>query len=174
MSFFKPLKIFWIVGSAYFTVISAIMYLVSLSDPNQLLRADRFLLILMLSFIMGSGSALYWACDFNKVLAFCLHAGVYNVGFFLFLWMSGMQFVAVIVGTLILATVYTIATIVARLLYKAFRPEKKDATVAPLPQKKHKNSAPSEKKSANKTENNSADTKNSKKNSKEEYKNLFS
>ena len=174
MSFLKPLKIFWIVGSAYFTVISAIMYIVSLSDPNQLLRADRFLLILLLSFIMGLGTALYWACGFNKVLAFCLHAGIYNAGFALFLWMSGMKFEAIIIGTLIFIAVYTVSTIVARLLYKSLRPQKKDATVASLPQKKQKNSAPSEKKSADKTENVSTDTKRSKKNTKEEYKNLFS
>ena len=167
MSFIKPLKVFWVVGSAYFTVISAIMFLISLSGSDQLLRADRFLLILMLSFIMGLGTALYWACGFNKTLAFCLHAGTYIAGFAIFLWLSGMKFEGVAIGTLILAAIYTVCTVVVRRLYNTFRKAKKDSTLKPQPETKQK-------KTEKKDESVKIEAKKSKKAQKEEYQNLFS
>ncbi len=167
MSFTKPLKIFWTVGSSYFTVISAVMFLISLSGSDQLLRADRFLLILMLSFIMGLGTALYWGFEFNKTIAFCLHAGTYIAGFAIFLWLSGMKFEGVVIGTLVLAAIYTACTVVVRLLYKTFRPNKKDAISQSKPEIKQK-------KVENKAEPIKAETKKSKKTKKEDYQNLFS
>lgn len=174
MSSIKPLKIFWIVGSSYFTVISSLMYAVSLVNPDQVINANRFLLILLFSFIMGLGTALYWGCGFNKILAFCLHAGVYNLGFALFLWLSGQEFASVVVGTLIFAAIYTVSTVVVRLLYKTFRTKKNEAADDTPPTLKRQNSPSKDKKSEAKSSTEKSETKKAPKTAKEEYKNLFS
>ena len=166
MSALKPLKIFWIVGTSYFTVISAIMYAISLSSPQQAIEPNRFLLILLLSFIMGLGTAVSRIDGINKILGYCLHAGIYNAGFAIFLWLSGQDFTKVAVGTLIFAAIYTVSTVIVRLLYKAFGSKKNVSPIAsPAPKKQKLASAESKDKQEKKS---------GKKATKEEYKNLFS
>ncbi len=166
MSTLKPLKIFWIVGASYFTVISAIMYALSLSNPDQAIVPKRFLLILLFSFIMGLGSAVSRIDGINKMLGYCLHAGIYIAGFAIFMWMSGENFARIAIGTLIFAAIYTVSTVIVRLLYKALGSKKNVSPIAsPAPKKQKLASAESKDKQKKKSD---------KKAEKEEYKNLFS
>ena len=177
MQYKQALKYFGAVGSAYFTAITSVISLIFLiiglpesSESVKLLQPERLLLILALSFIMSAGSTVYRFANLNKTLSICLHAAIYNVGFFAFLWISvtgyeeniGKKFVLVTVGTLVLAAIYTVATILVRMSERIFVG---DTTAA-----KTKASVKAEIKS------NSLDqtSKKPKKNKKEPYKNQFS
>ena len=131
MQILKVLKNFWFFGASYFAAITSLMCLVSLAIPNKAILSERLLLILLLSFIMSLGSTVYRLDGINKTLAVCLHAAIYNVGFFFFfllLWenmsaqgeISGNKFVYTTVATLIFAVIYVISTIATRMVTKAF------------------------------------------------------
>lgn len=173
MSTLKPLKIFWIVGASYFTVISAIMYALSLSNPDQAIVPKRFLLILLFSFIMGLGTAVSRIDGINKMLGYCLHAAIYIAGFAIFMWLSGEDFVRIAIGTLIFAAIYTVSTVIVRLLYKAFG-SKKNASPIASPAPKKQKTAYAESKGAPKKAADKQEKESGKKAAKEEYKNLFS
>ncbi len=132
MQILKALKNFWLFGASYFAAITSIMCLISLAIPNKAILSERLLLILLLSFIMSLGSTVYRLDKINKTLALCLHAAIYNFGFFFFfllLWesmetqgeISGNKLVYATVATLIFAAIYIISTIATRMVTKAFR-----------------------------------------------------
>lgn len=131
MQILKALKNFWFFGASYFAAITSVMCLISLSIPNKALLSERLLLILLLSFIMSLGSTVYRLDGINKTLAVCLHAAIYNFGFFFFfllLWESmaakseisgGNKLVYATVATFIFAAIYIISTIVTRMITRA-------------------------------------------------------
>ncbi len=130
MQILKALKNFWFFGASYFAAISSVMCLISLAIPNKAILSERLLLILLLSFIMSLGSTVYRLDGINKTLAVCLHAAIYNFGFFFFfllLWesmkthgeISGNKLVYATVATLIFAVIYIISTIAIRMVTKA-------------------------------------------------------
>lgn len=180
MSFLKPLKTFWVVGASYFTVISSVMYAISLSNPDQAIKADSFLLILLLSFIMALGTTVYYTLGLNKLLAAILHGVIYIGGFAAFLWIYGsalslwegeVMIETVAIGTLIFAVVYAISTVAVRLITRILKPQKKEPSAVTKAAAGNKNAVSK----AKKTEDTPAEApKKSKKNTKEEYKNLFS
>ena len=152
MKILKSLKDFIFYGCTYYTAITVAMLIPVLDRPDKMPDAGRYMLFLMLSFIFALGSTLYRVDSINRPLAICLHAAIYNVGFLVFLAVSGMGFSSTIIGTLIFALCYTIITVVFRLIAKSM---------------KKSNLAKAEK-SATKT------SKFEKKPEKNEYKNLFS
>ena len=184
MSFFKPIKTFWVVGASYFTVISSVMYSISLLNPNQAIRADSFLLILLLSFIMALGTTVYYSLSINKFVAAILHGVIYIGGFAAFLWIYGsalslwegaVMIEMVSIGTLIFAVVYAFATVAVRLISKIFKSHKKEPSSVEKATLGNKNAVEGKAKSSKKVEDTPVEaSKKSKKNAKEEYKNLFS
>ena len=154
----QALKYFGAVGSAYFTAITALICLIFLAigtpgsdETFKLLQPERLLLILGLSFVMSAGSTLYRYANLSKTLAICLHAAVYNAGFFAFLWITvtgyeqnvGKKFVLVTVGTLVLAAIYTVVTLLFRMLERTLNaPTKK---VAPKISAAKKSESPEQK-----------------------------
>ena len=185
MSYLKPLKTFWLTGTSYFTVISATMYAISLSNPDKAINAESFLLILMLSFIMALGTAVFRTDGINRILAACLHGVIYIGGFAFFLWTAGdalelwqqnEMIESIAIGTLIFALVYAVCTLVVRLSEKLFKSMLSDDTPA-APVKVKATSLKSQKptQSSDKPiETKEKKQKKSKKQPKEEYKNLFS
>lgn len=180
----QALKYFGAVGSAYFTAIVAVICLIFLiigtpesSESVKLLQPERLVLILALSFVMSAGSTVYRFANLGKTLAICLHAAIYNAGFFAFLWITvtgyeeniGKKFVLVTVGTLVLAAIYTVVTLLVRMSERALIGEtaaapkvKAAARTKAEPATEGKSTAPDEK------------AKKSKKNKKEPYKSQFS
>ena len=142
MSYLKPLKTFWVTGTSYFTAISATMYAISLSNPDKAINAESFLLILMLSFIMALGTAIYRLDNVNRILAACLHGVIYIGGFAFFIWTAGdalelwpqsEMIESIAIGTFIFALVYAVCTLVVRLTEKLFKSIlKDDAPAAPV------------------------------------------
>lgn len=185
MSYLKPLKTFWLTGTSYFTVISATMYAFSLSEPDKAINAESFLLILMLSFIMALGTAVYRTDSINRILAACLHGVIYIGGFAFFIWTAGdalelwqqnEMIESIAIGTFIFALVYAVCTLAVRLTEKLIKSMlKSDTTVAPVKVKATSlKSEKADQRVEKPAEAKEKKQKKSKKQPKEEYKNLFS
>ncbi len=170
MQISKILKNLWFFTASFFTAISTVICLAILVMSESevisagLLDPSSLLLILLLSFLMAVGSTLYRLDGINKALAVCLHAVIYNSGFFAFLWLNidykdgdNSRLATAVIGTLILAVVYVVTMISIRMITKAVSSPKKK-----VPNAKSK---PSEAQSTSKK---------AKKEEKEPYKNLFS
>jgi hypothetical protein len=107
----------------------------SASDPNSsaaLLDPIAMLRILLLSLFMGMGSALSGLDGINKNLGICLHAILYNVGFFIFMWMSvsykngdNSRLATAAIGTVILAVIYAVVMVALKLIPKAIKAGKR-------------------------------------------------
>ena len=154
MKFLKSVKDFLCYGSIFYTAITAFILILVSGTPDKAPDTERFLLILMLSFIFGLGSAIYRIDSISRPLATCLHAAIYNLGFLLFMALCSMGFAGSVIGTVIFAVVYTIITVVYRLISKKLKKSESSEKSVPV--------------------NNSAPVKKDKKNEKNEYKNLFS
>ena len=176
MDYKKAFKYFGALGASIFTAIMvAVCALFFVTGTNaseetfKLLEPGRVLLLMALSFVMSAGSTVYRFANVSKTARICLHAAIYNSGFFAFLWITvsgyeeniGKRFVLVIVGTLVAAVIYTAVTLIARMLARTFSSTDKRTA----------NKATSAKASAAKTEGKPAKQKKSKK---EPYENQFS
>lgn len=131
MDYKKAFKYFGTLGASIFTAIMAAVCLIffitdtgASEETIKLLQPSRVFLIMALSFIMSAGSTVYRFANVSKTAKICLHAAIYNSGFFAFLWITvsgyeenvGKRFVLVIVGTLVAAVIYTAVTLIVRML----------------------------------------------------------
>ena len=120
MNIGKFLKNFVFFGSVFYTVISTgfifIASLLSESQSAMILETDRFMCILLFSFIMSLGSTILRVDEINRVAAVCLHAACYILGFLVFMLLSGTKFAPAIIATAIFAVVYIVSTIICRLI----------------------------------------------------------
>lgn len=183
MSFLKPFKTFWLVGASYFTVLISLFALIfaasgmdSTAETATFFDPAHVLLILMLSFIMALGSAVYRIEELNRTLAAVLHAIIYIAGFVFFLLAGGYDLTGTAVGTLLLTVFYVAATVTVRLVEHFFKKRKKPVSAVDAAMSQNAKKA---KKTAPKADPQATDTtkkpqKESKKKQKEEYKNLFS
>ena len=174
MSFLKPIKTFWIVGASYFTAITVTLCVIysAVTDIARYFDPSHILLILMLSFIMALGSAVYRVDELNRTAAICLHAVIYVLGFVAFFWASGFDFTGIVVGTLILTVVYAAATVTVRLIERAFKKKTKPQSAVSAAMKKSASKTATKAKPEQKDE--AEKSKKKSKKNKEEYKNLFS
>jgi hypothetical protein len=81
---------------------------------------------------MGMGSALSGLDGIDKNLGICLHAILYNVGFFIFMWMSvsykngdNSRLATAAIGTVILAVIYAVVMVALKLIPKAIKAGKR-------------------------------------------------
>lgn len=183
MSFLKPFKTFWLVGTSYFTVITSLFALIfaasgmdGSADAAKFFDPAHVLLILMLSFIMALGSAIYRIDEINRPLATALHAIVYIAGFVFFFWAGGYDITRIAVGTLILSVVYVGATVIVRMVEHFFKKHKKPVSASDAAMSQNSNKAKKEHKASSSeiSDTPKKSKKESKKKQKEEYKNLFS
>ncbi len=144
MQYKQALKYFGAVGASFFTAIMTaicILFFIFGTNPSEetfkLLQPERILLVLLLSFVMSAGSTVYHYAPISKTAAICLHAAIYNAGFFAFLWATvagyeeniGKRFVIVTVGTLVLAVIYVAVTLLLRMIARTLgTPQKKSAS----------------------------------------------
>ena len=139
MKFLKFLKNLWLGAASSFTAIATLLCLfiliLSMSDPNSslsLLDPIAMLRILLLSLFMGAGSALIRLDGMDKNLGICLHAALYNVGFFIFMWLSvnytdgnNSRLATATIGTIIFAVIYTATMVAINLIPKAIKAKQK-------------------------------------------------
>ena len=142
MNIKKVLKNLVFYGSVYYTAITVAFILVAMmiseSDSVKIIDTDRFLLILLFSFMMSLGSTLLQIDRIPRVAAVCLHAACYILGFFVFILLCGGQFAATVIATAVFALFYLIVTIIVNQLRK--RTQKKDKAPQIIsPTKKDKN-----------------------------------
>ena len=108
-------------GSVYYTAISTVLILIATllpGDSAALIETDRFLLILLFSFIMALGSAILRAGIMNRTSASLTHAACYILGFLLFIALVSANFTTTVIFTLVFAIIYTVITLIARRLLK--------------------------------------------------------
>lgn len=134
----KALKNLLFFGSAYYTVITAVLLIVasSMSDGQavRLIEVDQFLKILLFSFIMSVGSTLYRADLIPRVAAACLHAVCYIGGWALFIAICGGNFSVTAISTAVFAVLYAAITFVCRKICK--RSKKAPAQSPKTPERK--------------------------------------
>ena len=135
MEFKKFVKNFIFFGSLNNTVISAIFLLIALavtpvsenaqvcsacglSQDALFLEAGRFLAILLFSFIMSLGTAIFRINGISKTAAHLSHAACFVFGFLIFLLVCDMGFAKSVIGTAIFAIFYTIERIIQMLIIK--------------------------------------------------------
>ena len=118
----KFLKNILFFGSVYYTSIATVLILIVTCLPGDnatLIETDRFLLILLFSFMMGLGSAILRAEIMSRTAASLTHAACYIIGFLLFVALSGAGFSSSVIFTLVFSIVYVVITIIARCALKA-------------------------------------------------------
>ena len=135
MEFKKFIKNFIFFGSLNNTIISAGFLLVALavtpvSENAQVcsacglpqdaifLEAGRFLAILLFSFIMSLGTAIFRINGIAKTAAHISHAACFIVGFLVFLLLCDMGFAKSCIGTAVFAIFYTIERVIQMLIAK--------------------------------------------------------
>lgn len=121
MDFKKILKGFFALGAVYYTVISVVFLAIGMSlagdDPTRILIPAQYFRILLFSFIMSLGTQLKSINLYSRVLARVLHAICYVFGFMLFLGLSGLEFTAVVIASLVFFVFYVIEALVASKLF---------------------------------------------------------
>lgn len=138
----KFLKNILFFGSVYYTAIATALILIATwlpGDSATLIETNRFLLILLFSFIMGLGSAILRAGVMNRTAASLMHAACYIIGFLLFVALGGAGFSSSVIFTLVFSIVYAVITVIARHLLKIGTPS------SPAPVKKPTKEAKSKK-----------------------------
>ena len=109
-------------GAVIYTVISVciIVFFLIFSDgqPAQIFKPDILLLIALFSYVASLGSTLYESEYFTGPIARLVHAVCYNLGFFAFLLLAGMQFPVAVIFTVVFAIIYTAAVIISNVFKK--------------------------------------------------------
>ena len=143
MKILKALKNFVFFGATFYTVISTGFILIAnlMSDSHAaiLLEAEKFMYILLFSFIMSLGSTLLRIDEIGRVAAVISHAACYLIGFFVFVLLCGIKFAPAVIATVIFAVFYTVSTVVCRLISK--RHQKKPDAPKIIPEKKKQTKA---------------------------------
>ena len=134
----KFLKNFVLFGALYNTVISGVFILSALSmSPSAenmqyctacglpqnatFLDANRLFAILIFSFIMSLGTAIFCINGISKLLAHLSHAACFIVGFLVFLILCEMGFAKACIGTALFAIGYVIVRAIQMLIKKLIR-----------------------------------------------------
>ena len=117
-------------GAIIYTVISVGMMLLAVmsaeNPETKILSPGLFLLIALFSYVASLGSTLYESEYFTGALARLVHAVCYNLGFFAFLLLAGMEFAYSVILTVVFAIIYTAAVIISN-VFKKSSSSKKDA-----------------------------------------------
>ncbi|MBQ8408334.1 MAG: hypothetical protein IJY39_05660 [Clostridia bacterium] len=134
----KAFKNFIFFGSVYYTVITAVILIIASAmaeeDAIKLIEIDRFLKVLLFSFIMSLGSTLIRIEEVGHVAAVCLHAACYIVGWLIFIILCGGSFAISAISTAVFAVVYVLVSVTIRLITgkkgkkAAVAPSKKQAS----------------------------------------------
>lgn len=141
MNIKKFLKNILFFGSVYYTAIATALILIATwlpGDSATLIETNRFLLILLFSFIMGLGSAILRADIMNRTAASLTHAACYIIGFLLFVALGGAGFSSSVIFTLVFSIVYAVITVIARHLLKIGTPASPATTKKPTKESKPK------------------------------------
>ena len=90
----------------------------SMSDTSasQILNPALFLFYAIFSYILSLGSTLFVSEYFPSYVAGIIHAVCFNVGFFVFVLLCGVEFAFAIIFTLIFAVIYTICRVIGTLI----------------------------------------------------------
>jgi hypothetical protein len=125
MNIKKALKNFVFFGSVIYTAISTGMILLgtAMTDGQytMMLEADRFLCILLFSFMLSLGSTLLRVDAIPRVTAACLHAACYVLGFFIFMLLCEIKFAPAVIATAVFAVIYAICTVICRAVARSFK-----------------------------------------------------
>ena len=113
----KPLLSFLISrGAIIYTCCSGIYFIISLLVENSKpLEPKQFIFLLLFSYILAAGSAVYRCEGISRIARRCWHAVLFIGGFTLFLALCSVTFKLVMIATLIFAIVYTAIAIVSEI-----------------------------------------------------------
>ena len=107
-------------GAVIYTAGSILIMLISLAmsdtSASQILNPALFLFYAIFSYILSLGSTLFVSGYFPSYVAGIIHAVCFNVGFFIFVLLCGVEFAFAIIFTLIFAVIYTICRVIGTLI----------------------------------------------------------
>ena len=107
-------------GAVIYTAGSILIMLISLamSDTSaaRILDPAPFLFYAIFSFTLSLGSTLYVSGYFTSYDAGLVHAVCFNVGFFVFILLCGVEFAFAVIFTLVFAVIYTICRVIGTLI----------------------------------------------------------
>ena len=109
-------------GAVIYTAGSILIMLISLAmsdtSASQILDPAPFLFYAVFSYMLSLGSTLYISGYFPSYVVGIIHAVCFNVGFFVFVLLCGVEFAFAIIFTLIFAVIYTICRVFGTLIRK--------------------------------------------------------
>ena len=109
-------------GAVIYTAGSILIMLISLAmsdtSASQILNPALFLYYAIFSYILSLGSTLYVSGYFPSYIAGTIHAACFNVGFFVFVLLCGVEFAFAVIFTLVFAVIYTICRVIGTLICK--------------------------------------------------------
>ena len=130
-------------GALYFTCISAPLLIISLAvESDKILSPDRFLLILLFSFLAAFGTAVKEHKDVGAGLGYTVHALCYLGGFLgLVLLPAGLKFTGTVIIFVIYLVLYATVCLVRASKKRGSNgaPEKVEKAQKPEKPKKQKN-----------------------------------
>ncbi|MGM9644478.1 MAG: hypothetical protein ACI3X1_05265 [Eubacteriales bacterium] len=109
-------------GAVIYTAGSILIMLISLAmsdtSASQILNPALFLYYAIFSYILSLGSTLFVSGYFPSYVAGIIHAVCFNVGFFVFVLLCGVEFAFAVIFTLVFAAIYTICRVIGTLIRK--------------------------------------------------------
>lgn len=121
-------------GAVIYSAGSILIMLISLAmsdtSASQILNPALFLYYAIFSYILSLGSTLFVSGYFPSYVAGIIHAVCFNVGFFVFVLLCGVEFAFAIIFTLIFAVIYTICRVVGTLIRKKTKSNGKQINAA--------------------------------------------
>lgn len=110
-----------------------------LPQNGTFIDATRLFAILIFSFIMSVGTAIFRINGISKLLAHISHAACFIVGFLVFLVLCQQEFAKACIGTAIFAIAYVIERAIQMLIEKLLRKSKGNAPTKMDSEKSQKN-----------------------------------
>ena len=122
----------------------SVQYCVTCGIPQNatFLDANRLFAVLVFSFIMSLGTAIFRIDGISKLLAHLSHAACFIAGFLAFLMLCKMDFAKACIGTALFAIGYVIERVIQMFIEKLIRKsnEKSPASAKKQSEKPQKNS----------------------------------
>jgi len=122
MNIKNALKNFISIGAILYTAISVLFISIAACLSNDttitLIHTDRFLNILLFSYIMSLGSTVIRIPEVSHVVGVCTHAACYIGGCFIFLISCNLQFSGTVIMTVVFAILYTVISLAVSFIKK--------------------------------------------------------
>jgi hypothetical protein len=112
----NAIKNFLFFGSLYYTAITAVILFIAITlshtDTVKVVEANNFFKIMLFSFTMALGSAIFRIDTLPRVWARTIHAACYIIGFLIFVALCGANFALSAISTAVFGLLYVITALI--------------------------------------------------------------